>query len=34
MISQWELRVKSGNLFQARENATDQVGIVCSSAFD
>ena len=34
IINKWELRVKSSNLFQARENATDQVGIGCSSAFD
>ena len=34
IINQQELRVKSGNLFQARENATDQVGIGCRSALD
>ena len=28
IISQWKLKVKTGNLLEARENASDQVRIV------
>ena len=33
IINQWELKLKTRNLLEARENAGYQVGIGCSFAF-
>ena len=34
MINQWELKEKTSNLLEARENASDQDGVGFSFAFD
>ena len=34
MINQWELKEKTSNLLEARENASDQYGVGFSLAFD
>lgn len=34
IVNQWELKVKTNNLFKARENLSDQVGIGFSFTFN
>ena len=34
MINQWELKEKTSNLLEARENASDQYGVGFGLAFD
>ena len=34
MINQWEIKEKTSNLLEARENASDQDGVGFSFAFD